>query len=223
MWLKRLNVPKWWPIEKKTHKFVVFPRGPHKKFESLPLAIFIRDVLKMAKTGKEAKTIIKRGEVFVDGKKKRDPNFGIGLLDVIDIPKLKRAWRVVPYKVGLSLIEIPYEESKKKICKISDKKILKGKRIQLNFYDGKNIFSEEKFSTHDSLLLSLPDLKILKHFKFREGALALVVKGSHAGEIAKISKIERDRIWLGEENKFEVPKDIVFVIGDKDPAIKVSE
>src|SRR3990172_7830180 len=102
MWLKRLAVPKWWPIEKKTHKFVVSPRGPHKKLESLPLTVFIRDVLKLAETAKEARTIIKRGEVLVDGKKRRDPKLGVGLLDVIEIPSLKKSWRVAPHKGRLS-------------------------------------------------------------------------------------------------------------------------
>ena len=223
VWLKRLAVPKWWPIEKKTHKFVVSPRGPHRKLESLPLLVLIRDVLKFAETGKEAKHAIKRGEVFVDGKKKRDPKLGIGLLDVISIPTMKRAWRLVPYKGGLSLTEVPFEESKKKICKIVDKKILSGNKTQLNLYDGKNILTNEKLSTQDSLLLSLPDMKILTHIKFEKGALALVVKGKNAGRVARIDAIEKDRVWLDSENKFEVPKDLVFVIGKDEPAIKVSE
>lgn len=221
MWTKRLNVPKWWPIEKKVHKFVVSPRGPHKKLDSLPLTVFVRDVLKLAETAKEARSVIKKGKIFVDSKMTRDHKRGIGLLDVVSIPTIKRAWRIVPYKGSLSLLEIPFEESKKKICKIIDKKILNKNRTQLNLYDGKNILSDEKVSTHDSLLLSLPDLKILDHFKFKEGALALVVKGKNAGELAKIDKIERNRVWLENENKFEVPKNLVFVIGKDEPAIKV--
>src|SRR3989304_5558324 len=178
VWLKRLAVPKWWPIEKKTHKFVVSPRGPHRKLESLPLLVLIRDVLKFAETGKEAKHAIKRGEVFVDGKKKRDPKLGIGLLDVISIPTMKRAWRLVPYKGGLALPEVPFEEA---------------------------------------------NMKILTHIKFEKGALALVVKGKNAGRVARIDAREKDRVWLDSENKFEVPKDLVFVIGKDEPAIKVSE
>jgi small subunit ribosomal protein S4e len=223
MWTKRLTVPKWWPIEKKTHKFVVSPRGPHKKLESLPLTVFVRDVLKLAETGKEARHVIKKGEILVDGKKTRDYKLGVGLLDSISIPSLKRAWRIIPYKGGLSLIEIPYEEASKKICKIVDKKILKKNKTQLNLFDGKNILSEEKFSTHDSLLLSLPDLKVLKHLKFEKGALCLVIKGGNAGRIAKIEKIEKDRVWMEDKNKFEVPKDLVFVIGKNESEIKVSE
>lgn len=222
MWTKRLAVPKWWPIEKKTHKFVVSPRGPHKKLESLPLTVFIRDVLKLAETGKEARGVIKKGEVFVDGKKKKDPKLGIGLLDTISIPTIKKAWRVVPYKGGLSLIEISIEESKKKICKVVNKKTLKGNRNQINLLDGKNILSNEKVSTNDSFLLSLPDLKILDHIKFEKGVLALVVRGQHAGKVARIDKVEKNRVWLEGESKFEVPKELVIAIGKNEPAIKVS-
>ena len=104
--LKRLVAPRWWPIERKTKKFILAPRGPHTKDFSLPLLVLIRDVLKLSETGKEAKNIIKKGEVLVDGKKRKDPNFGVGLLDLIEIPSLKKVWRAIPKK-GLSFIYTP--------------------------------------------------------------------------------------------------------------------
>jgi len=69
--LKRLLAPRFWKVPKKVKKWVVSPRpGPHKKFECIPLQIVVRDILKLAETGKEAKEIIKKGEILKEAKKK---------------------------------------------------------------------------------------------------------------------------------------------------------
>jgi small subunit ribosomal protein S4e len=88
--LKRLKAPKFWKLPKKSRKWAVSPRpGPHRKFESIPLAIALRDIVKIAETGSEAKKIIKMGEILVDGKIRRDHKYPAGLMDAISIPKMK--------------------------------------------------------------------------------------------------------------------------------------
>ncbi len=218
--LKRLASPKWWPIERKTKRFTVPPRGPHKKSLSLPLQVLLRDMLNVAETGKEAKTVIKKGEILIDGRKIKDPKFGVGIFDLVEIPLLKKSWRVIP-KNGLSLVEIPENEKKLKICKIIDKKTLKGKKNQLNLNDGRNILTNEKYSTQDSLLIELPDQKIVDHIKFEKGSIAMVLEGRNAGKISKIKDIEHDRVWLGDEKTFEVPKRLVIIVGRDKPMIKL--
>jgi small subunit ribosomal protein S4e len=218
--LKRLAAPKWWPIKRKVKKFVVAPRGSHPKDFSLPLLVLIRDILKLAETNKEAKRIIKAGEVLIDNRKVKDPKFGIGLLDVIEIPSLKKSWRAIPQN-GLSFIEISSKEAKLKICKIINKKTLKKNKNQLNLNDGRNILTEEKYSTHDSLLIEIPEQKIVEHLKFEEGSLVLVTGGKNAGKMAKIKIIERNRVWLDNEKLFEIPKKMVIVVGKDKPVIKL--
>lgn len=218
--LKRLAAPKWWPIERKTKKFIVSPRGPHPKKLSLPLLVIIRDVFKFAETKKEAKSIIKNGEILIDGKIKKDPKYGVGPLDVIEVPSLKKRWRAIP-RNGLTLIEIPAKDSKLKICKITNKKTLKGNKNQLNLHDGRNILSNEKYSTHDSLLIELPEQKIKEHLKFEKGFLVLVSGGKNAGKVAKVKEIEQKRVWLEDEKVFEVPKNLIIVIGKDKPLIKL--
>ena len=147
MKIKRMAAPKWWPIKRKENKFVISSRGSHEKDFSLPLLILIRDVLKIAETNREAKRIIKNGDVLVDKRKRKDPKFGLGLFDVIEIPAMKKAWRVVP-KNGLSFVEIPENEANLKICKIVDKKTLKGNKNQLNLNDGRNLLTDKKYSQY---------------------------------------------------------------------------
>jgi len=218
--LKRVAAPKWWPIERKTKKFIISSRGPHQKQMSLPLLILVRDVFKLAETNKEAKRIIKRGEILVDGKKRKDPKFGVGLLDVIEIPVLEKVWRAIP-KNGLSFVEISKEESKVKICKIMNKKTLKGNKTQLNLHDGRNLLTDENYSTNDSLLIELPEQKVIEHIKFEQSSTVIVIGGSNAGKIARIKNIEKNRVWLDNEKFFEVPKKLVMVVGKDRPLINL--
>ncbi|RYY87779.1 hypothetical protein EON63_03500 [archaeon] len=68
--------------------FVQAPRpsqGPHKLRESLPLILILRNRLKYALTGKEAKAICIEKNVLVDGKVRTDPNFPAGFMDVVEV------------------------------------------------------------------------------------------------------------------------------------------
>ena len=218
--LKRLNAPKWWPIERKVKKFIFAPRGAYKKELSLPLLVFVRDILKITENRKEAFNAIKKGEVLVDGRKRKDPNYGLGLFNVIEIPSLNKTWRAVP-KNGLSFIEVPEKESKLKICKIVNKKSLKGNKVQINLNDGRNILTNENYSTYDSLLIQVPEQKIIDHIKFAENSVCMIFKGKNAGMIGKIKTIEKNRILMGDDKTVEVPKDFIIVVGRDQPLIKI--
>jgi len=230
--LKRLVAPKFWKIPKKIAKWTVSPRpGPHKKFESIPLQIIVRDILKLVETGREARSIIKKGEVLIDGKRRKDHAFPVGLMDVIAIPRIKKYFRVLPSKEGLELKEIPEGESNQKICRINNKTLVKNRRLQLNLHDGKNILVEKDiFRTGDSVLLELPSQKILEHIKLEKGNLCLITKGKNSGKTARIKEItitkgmrELNMAICELENKdVEVRKDHIIVVGLKEP-IKLSE
>ncbi|MGC8812659.1 MAG: 30S ribosomal protein S4e, partial [Candidatus Aenigmatarchaeota archaeon] len=191
MKLKRLLAPEFWRVPKKVLKFTVSPRpGPHKKFESIPLMIIVRDILKLAETGTEAKKIIKRGEILVDGKKRKDHAYPVGLMDVVSIPRIKKYFRVMPSEKGLELVEIEEKEANKKICRINGKRLVKKGKIQLNLHDGRNIIVEkDDYKTGDSLLIEVPSQKILQHIKFKVGSLGIILKGKNSGKTARVEEI----------------------------------
>jgi len=222
--IKRLLAPKFWKVPKKQAKFVVAPRpGPHKKFESIPLQIVLRDILKLAETGKEARTIIKRGEILVDGKIRKDHAYSIGLFDSITIPKIKKFYRVVPTAKGLGLMGIPENESKLKICKINNKTILKKGKLQLNLHDGRNLLAEKDiYKNGDSILIEFPN-KIVKHVKYEPNNLVIVIKGKNSGKTGKIKSIEAKKtICEMDRSTFELRKDQLAIIGKDKPLISVS-
>ncbi len=217
-------------MPRKEKKWVVAPRaGPHKKFESVPLQILLRDVLKILEKGKEARTIIKRGEVLVDGKIRKDHAYPVGFFDVVSIPKIGKNYRAVPSEKTLSFIDIPENEAKMKLCKIVGKTIIKKGKMQLNLHDGKNIFVENKnFKTGDSLLIEIPSLKIIEHIPLELGAAGVVTKGVDVGKFGKVKQIiqatskEHAKVICDFDGKGEeVLKERFFVVGKDKPVIKV--
>lgn len=234
--LKRLLSPKFWKVKKKEYKWVVSPKpGPHPKFYSIPLQIILRDILNLAETAKEARNIVTKGEILVDGKVRKEYGYPVGLFDVVSIPRIKKHYRMVP-KLSLrkeneiGLIEIPEKESNKKICKIMNKTMVKGK-LQLNLSDGKNVLTaEKKYKTGDTLLLELPSLKILDHVPLAAGNIGIVSKGKNEGNLGKIKDIipgsikEIAKIVCEiDGRKQQILKDRFFVVGKDKPLITVGE
>jgi len=216
--------------------------GPHPKNACLPLAIVLRDILKVVNSKRELKYILNNQEVKVDGRTRKELNFPVGLMDVIEIPKIDKFYRIIPFeKKGLLPLEIESSEKDFKLCKIINKTMLKGKVLQLNLHDGRNILinqsdSEEgeevlnpnDFKTKDTLKISIPDQTILDHYKFEENKIGLVVKGRFIGKLGKISEIfvrfgpNASIVTLEELGEpFQTLLDYVFVIGRTKPEIKL--
>ena len=202
----------------------------------------VRNILKIADTSKDAKKIIKMGEVFVDGKYRKDHKYSVGLMDAVSIPKLKLNYRVVPTNKGLELIEIKASEKNKKICKIEGKVSVKiswakkGKKenkIQLNLHDGRNILVEatdaNKYKVGDSLLLTMPEQKIDEILKFEKGSSVIVTQGKNIGRIGTIEDVivtptkdpTKTICNMGNE-KLEVIKDYILVAGKTEPIIQIT-
>ena len=224
-------IPRFWRIPKKTKKWAVSPRpGPHKKFESIPLQVIVRDILSIAETGKEAKTIIKKGEILVDGKPRKDSAYPVGLFDVISIPTSNQFYRIVPSASGFTVISISSDEASVKICKVVNKTLVKKNKLQLNLNDGKNILVDDgKYSTGDSILIEVPSLKINGHLKLSKGSLGIILKGKNSGKSAEVKEIllgkfrQPSRIICEIEGKdAEVLKDNFIVVGKEKPLVAVS-
>jgi small subunit ribosomal protein S4e len=110
--LKRLASPRLWQIHRKEAKWAPRTRsGPHPLNKSIPLQIIIRDMLGYAKTYRETKKILTEGNVLIDGVVRTDERFPIGLMDVIEIKKIDKFYRVLPHpSKELILHEIGEEE-----------------------------------------------------------------------------------------------------------------
>ncbi|MGD2065820.1 MAG: 30S ribosomal protein S4e [Candidatus Bathyarchaeota archaeon] len=241
--LKRKPAPKLWPIHRKEAVWTVMSKpGPHSRSGSLPLTLIVRDMLGLAKTGKEAKNIISQGTIMVDGKVRRDEHFLVGLMDVVSIVDAKKFYRVLPSKKGLMLHPIKSDEAAVKLYRIEDKTIVKGGQLQLDFHDGTcSLINEgnaqapqgDVYQTLDVLQFSVPEQEILGHTKLVKGANAIVIGGKNMGKVGKVTAIEkkpnqkrRDTIVTIEDAdgiEFQTILDLVFILGDKTSSISIPE
>ena len=192
---------------------------------------YINDTMDEARlnAAKEAKRIVGNREVLVDGKALKDPRAPIGLMDVVTIPKMSASWRMLLTDKGkLTLVPIEESEAGWKLCRIENKTVVKGGRIQLNFHDGRNILlDKDQYKTGDVLKVAFDGQKVLEAYPLASGASALVFRGIHAGMIETVSDYVVVKGPSANVVKFadgtETVKDNVFIIGASAPAIKMPE
>ncbi len=241
--LKRKPAPRFWPIHRKELVWTVKPKpGPHAISQGIPLMLIIRDILELAETRKEANTIISQGRIKIDGKIQREERFLIGLMDVVSIPTIEKAYRVLPSEKGLILHSIDAEEAEFKLCRIEDKNIVKGGHVQLNLHDGRNVLvelddpknpEEDVYRTLDVLKISIPDQEVLEHTDLAEGVPAIIFGGKNIGRHGNIVAFEerpsqkrRNLLATIEDkggNRFQTVMDLVFAVGAKKHWISVPE
>ena len=81
---------------------------------------------------------------------------GIGIFDIISLPKISKYYRILRDKKGRhKTIEIDAESAKTRLCKIGNKTIVAGGKIQLNLRDGSNILADNTYKPKDSIVLSI--------------------------------------------------------------------
>lgn len=222
--LKRIAAPKSWDIDRKEGKYILKPcAGGHALKNGLPLALLIRDILKLTSTLGETKKILRNQEVLVDGRRRKEPHFIVGLFDLLTFPQLKKNYRLLIDKKGrLILAEIPAAETGFKVCKIVGKKILPKGKIQFNLYDGKNIIGEQKAQVGDSLVLNLPNLKIKEVLPLKEGAAIFLTSGKHSGDLGQLKELkQREAVYISHDQEIYTAKDYLFVVGNKKPLFTI--
>ena len=238
--LKRHPAPAHWPIVRKGFKWTTNPSpGPHSIESSIPIGLILRESLNLVNTGREARKVLSEGSIRVDGKPCRRDDFPVGLMDVVEIIGLNKAFRVLPDRKGkLILNQVSDDEKEFKLCRVLAKTTLRGGITQLNLSGGRSITlnmgefsSDMKFKTSDVVKIGIPNNEILDLLKFGEGVLALVINGKNVGRWGGVVKIERSGTRLpdivtiversGEE--FLTIEDYTFTIGIEEPVISMLE
>ncbi|EJG06425.1 30S ribosomal protein S4e [Methanofollis liminatans DSM 4140] len=229
--LKRLTAPVSWHIAKKEEKFVTKTSpGPHSG-AAMPVAVWLRDKMGLAGNMKEVKRILNQRQVILNGKPVTDPKLGLGIFDIISIPKIGKHYRVLTDKKGrMVTIEIDAEAAKTRLCKIRNKSIVRGGKVQLNLLYGANLLADNTYHPKDSIVVTLEGenrFAIVDHFPFAIGNMAMVIGGKHSGKVGRISEIRvaagsiPNRVILQDKDgeTFETVEQYVFMIGRETPAI----
>lgn len=230
--LKRLVAPSSWSISRKTATFVTKTSpGPHNA-NAMPVAVWLRDHMGFATTLREVKQILHQRDLLVNGRPVSDPRMGVGIFDILALPKIGQYYRILRDKNGRHRsIPIDAASADTKLAKIVDKTTVAGGKVQLNLRDGSNVIADNTYHPRDSIVLSLKAenrYAILDHFPYEVGNMAMVIGGRHSGNVARIIEIitvpgsVANRVVLEDvttASRFETIDTYIYMIGRKDPAI----
>ncbi|HLD97932.1 MAG TPA: KOW motif-containing protein [Candidatus Nanoarchaeia archaeon] len=213
MHLKRHSASKMWPIARKGTKYLVVPS--HEKNRGIPLLIALRDDLKLVSRRKELEKILHEGKITVNGKIARNDNLSLLLFDKVSIKDSNKNYSVNFSKNGkLVLDEVNEKDSHNKISKVINKKVLDGKKIQINLIDGRNILSNDKITVGDSVIVNFKSKKIESILPVKDKSKVLIINGKHKGSYGIIKKIDERKIIVeSEKNEFETKNKDLIVVG----------
>ena len=230
---KRISAPSIWPIHRKGSMWVPkIKPGPHSKNNGMPLLVLLRDVLKIGQNKTEVTRILTKRQVLIDGRVVTNNRFPVGHMDVVQLPKSEKSYRIQLHGSNkLVPFEIPESSASEKVCKVTGKRNIRGGKTQISLHDGRNILldNDDKLVSQIkgmcSVKISVPSQEILDVYPFEEDARALVTEGRHRGRIGKIVEITKrygpkasevvflDENAKGDEADFRTALDYVFIIG----------
>ena len=224
---KSIAAPASWPIKRKKQVFTIRPRpGAHTFEASMPVGTILKELLKFAKTTKEVKYMLSRGDVLVNQKKRTDLKSTVGLMDVISFPKINTAYRMMINVRGkMHLVQINKEETEITLAKIENKQLLNTDLFQINLSQGRNFLADKekqkKYKTGDTIVFKLPEQTEIQQLTFKKGAIGYLISGKNKGKTGKIQDITPEAITIEtSEGTVQAPKKSVFIIGEEKQLIK---
>ena len=214
--IKRHVIPGGWGISRKAKVYTVAPTpGPHKKSECIPLLIIVRDLLSYAHTGSEAKKIINRGIISVDGVVRKEYNYPAGFMDTISIGGTSEHFRLVLADNGLKLEKIDEASAGRKPCIIKSRHTTKGGIECITLHDGRVMQlgkGKSDYRPGDTVIVEFGrheakakgktpsrTCKIAGHFRVEKGAGVMIINGKNRGVRGKVKDV-RDRKFMTEKS-----------------------
>ena len=121
----------------------------------------------------------------------------------------KRFRVLINTKGKLYLKQIDEKEAKLKIVRIKRKQMVNGGKVQVTGHDGRNfLFDDPKeIKTGDSLLIELPDQKVIKKISMEENTIVFFYYGAKVGTLGKVKEIKIFRKPFGH-TRFIVYEDL---------------
>ena len=193
MYLTRTKLSKKLPVSRKGTKYIA--KALNNSNNGVPVVVAIRDMLKLARTSKEVKLMVKEGLLKLNGKVVKNYKEGICLFNVLEAGK---KYRLTILKTG----KFHFEETEegKRIAKVVGKTNLTGGKMQVNFHDGTNIITKEKIKVGDSAEIDSEN-KMKKIIKVEKGKKVFVISGRSIGLYGKLKDIKGKNIKVQLEDR----------------------
>lgn len=203
--------------------------GPHKLRECLPLVLILRNRLKYALNGMEAKQICMSKHVKVDGKTRTDPCYPAGFMDVVSMEASGDQFRLMYDTKGRFVLHrIADAEKTYKLCRVQQIYITAKKIPVCVTHDGRTIrYPDPAIKVNDVIKLDIASSKVLEVIPFEIGRAATITKGRNTGRVGTIVSVEKhpgsfDIVTVKDASNhtFATRLANVFIIGkDEDLAV----
>ncbi len=182
------------PIPRKGTKYVA--RASSNLDNSVTVVLAVRDMLGLAKTAKEVKRMIHEKLLKINGRAVKEYNQSIQLFNILEADK--------HYELSLlptrKFVLIPAKNKESRLCRVVNRRLVSGNKIQLNLHDGTNIITKEKIAVGDSVYLDF-DNKVKKVVSLEKGKEVLIISGKYMGNKAKIESLSDNMISLKLEDR----------------------
>ena len=230
--LKRLFAPRDWMLSKLTGVFAPRPKcGAHKIRECMPLLIILRNRLKYALNGSEARMIVRQKLVLVDSRPRTDAKYAVGFQDVVELPKTGERFRMMyDVKGRFTLVKIGETEAAIKLCKVTNVYTTTGRVPVITTHDGRRIrYAMPNIAIGDTIVYDHKENKIVDLIKAKNGKIAAITGGANRGRIGTVLNVERhpgafDIAHLKDESggEFMTRASNVFFLGEDMNALRVT-
>ncbi|MEK6816005.1 MAG: 30S ribosomal protein S4e [Nanoarchaeota archaeon] len=231
--LIRLNSPKTWPVKRKGIMFITRPNpGSHSLKTSMPLNLIIKDMLRLAPTTQDVRKILQNKEVLVNKIVRKDKKFPVGFMDVVELPKIKEAYRMLYNKSGKFMLKkIDAKETAIKPCLIKSKSLIKKGKVQLHLNDGSNFLVDNAaYKVNDTVIVNTQDKKIVSHLPFEKGYMIVITGGNKVATVGVLKGVRSfkssqpdDIIFSTKDGEFETKKKYAMIIGKDKPVIELED
>ncbi|MBX4211854.1 hypothetical protein KW787_00150 [Candidatus Pacearchaeota archaeon] len=170
------------PIPRKGTKYVA--RAIESVQNSVPVVIAVRDMLKLARTAKEVREMIKEKLLKINGRTVYDYRESIKLFHIFEAGK---SYQLTLLTTG----KFAFEETKshERLCKVVGKKLVSKGKVQLHLHDGSTLISPGNVKVGDSFYIDFAG-KIKKHVSLEKGKSAFVFSGRYKGMKGKIEGVK---------------------------------
>lgn len=193
MHLKRSKASMKVPVPRKGTKYLA--RARNHADNGVPVVIAVRDMLGLAKNSKEVRYMINNKLLKINNREVKDIRESIKLFNILSADK-QYVLEILP--TGRFQFKETKESSR--ICKVIGKKILAGKKTQINLHDGTNLISKENVSVGDSVELG-PDNKLKKIIKIDKGKSVFIISGGSIGLTGKIKELSGRKATVSIDGK----------------------
>lgn len=188
MHLTRAQITKRVPIARKGTRYIARPLSHPNTAVSVLSAV--RDILKLARTAREVKEMIKQKQIKINGRIVYDYHAPVHMLGILDADK-----RYILTILPTNRFSLEETKEKTRIAKIINKKTLNGGQVQLNMHEGTNVVTKSKANVGDSVELDM-DNKIVNVLPLGKGKKALLIYGRNVGVKGTIKEVEGKMLIL---------------------------